>query len=139
MKTPQGMPSISAVLFYPDLAEAGLWLTRAFGFEERTDERVVDEAGAVVHAELDLGDGMIILSGVYPPFETPSADRPPSQALYVYVDAVDPHCDNARARGASITDEPRDTNYGDRVYSATDPAGHHWIFAEQRSAQGRQG
>ncbi len=34
------------------------------------------------------------------------------------------------AGGAKILDEPEDQFYGDRRYSAVDPEGHHWYFAQ---------
>ena len=36
----------------------------------------------------------------------------------------------AGARGAKIVDEPRDFEYGERQYTAEDPAGHQWTFSE---------
>lgn len=56
------IPSISPVLFYQDLAQASDWLTKGFDFSERLQERVTLDDGTVVHAELTLGDGMVILS-----------------------------------------------------------------------------
>jgi uncharacterized glyoxalase superfamily protein PhnB len=40
------------------------------------------------------------------------------------------HCERARAHGARITAEPRDFEYGERQYSAEDPAGHRWTFSQ---------
>jgi uncharacterized glyoxalase superfamily protein PhnB len=46
------------------------------------------------------------------------------------VDNVDKHCLRAKKAGAMILDEPADQFYGDRRYSAADPEGHHWYFAQ---------
>ena len=51
------IPSISPVLFYAELGAAAAWLEAAFGFEERTKDRVTTEDGTVVHAELAYGNG----------------------------------------------------------------------------------
>jgi uncharacterized glyoxalase superfamily protein PhnB len=125
------LPSISPVLFHRDLDSASRWLCEAFGFVERTAERVVAD-GTVVHAELEFGNGLIILSGVYEPFQIPPQTAVHHHTLYVSVAEVDSHCQRAQQHGAQITSELRDTDYGARVYSAQDLAGYHWIFAEAR-------
>jgi uncharacterized glyoxalase superfamily protein PhnB len=48
----------------------------------------------------------------------------------VRVDAVDAHCERARAYGAKILMEPTDFEYGERQYTAEDLAGHQWTFSE---------
>jgi uncharacterized glyoxalase superfamily protein PhnB len=48
----------------------------------------------------------------------------------VRVDDANAHCERARGQGARITMEPTDFEYGERQYSAEDPAGHHWTFSE---------
>lgn len=40
------------------------------------------------------------------------------------------HCEQAREHGARILQEPTDFDYGERQYSAEDPAGHQWTFSE---------
>ena len=53
-----------------------------------------------------------------------------TSGLYIYVDNVDAHCKRSRAAGAKILQEPEDTFYGDRNYTAQDPEGHHWVFGQ---------
>jgi uncharacterized glyoxalase superfamily protein PhnB len=48
----------------------------------------------------------------------------------VRVEDARAHCERAGARGAKIVDEPRDFEYGERQYTAEDPAGHQWTFSE---------
>ena len=131
MRPPLGMPSISPVMFYEDLNEAAAWLGTAFGFAERLADRITDGDGTVQHAELTLGNGLIILSTAYDGFVSPSAGSTHHQLLYVFVDNVDEHCEIARTAGAVITSEPATRDYGARVYGAEDYAGYHWIFAQQ--------
>ena len=52
------------------------------------------------------------------------------QLVYVYVGDVDDHCRRAEAHGAKILARPEDKPFGDRVYSAEDPEGHRWFFAQ---------
>jgi uncharacterized glyoxalase superfamily protein PhnB len=48
----------------------------------------------------------------------------------VRVEDVDAHCARAREHGARIVMEPADFEYGERQYTAEDPAGHQWTFSE---------
>ena len=124
------IPTISPVLFYKDLGEAIQWLTKAFGFTERSSERVTLDNGQIVHAELALGDGMIILSSVYDKFQVPAVDSVHHHCLYVAVEDAKAHKATSIGAGATLVADIRDTDYGARVYSVTDVAGYHWIFAQ---------
>ncbi len=48
----------------------------------------------------------------------------------VRVEHADAHCTRAREHGARILTEPTDFEYGERQYTAEDPAGHQWTFSE---------
>ena len=124
------IPTISPVLFYNDLAYAAHWLETAFGFKERSTERVTLENGDVAHAELALGNGMIILSTPYEPFEVPNTGSVHHQCLYVSINNAKLHKTNAVENGAILVSDLRDTDYGARVYCVDDFAGYQWIFAE---------
>lgn len=133
--TPHRMPRITPYLLYEDATRAVEWLTRAFGFRERTANR--DASGRVMHAELTLGDDGLILLGQPPaPYQNPKRLGQKTQSLYVYVDDVDAHCAQARSQGATIIEEPNDASYGDRRYGAHDPEGHVWYFAAPRQRSG---
>jgi uncharacterized glyoxalase superfamily protein PhnB len=122
-------PRITPYLRYEDATEAVAWLTRAFGFRERSVMR--DANGKVAHAELAFGeDGVILLGAVPPPYKNPKHLGQFTQSQYVYVDDVDAHCAQARQCGATIIEEPALTPYGDRRYGAADPEGHVWYFAK---------
>ena len=53
-----------------------------------------------------------------------------SGVLLVLANDVDTHCARARVHGAHILMEPTDFEYGERQYTAEDPAGHQWTFSE---------
>ena len=116
--------TIFPALRYRDARAAIDWLGRAFGFEPRM---VVDgENGAVAHAELILGDAMIMLGSVR---DGDGYSPPPGGgAAYIVVADPDAHHERARAAGAEIVRELADTDYGSREYSARDPEGNHWSF-----------
>ena len=57
--TPKGWPRVSVSVYYQDASKAIDWLCKAFGFEKKMV--VPAEGGRVAHAELVLGNGMIML------------------------------------------------------------------------------
>jgi uncharacterized glyoxalase superfamily protein PhnB len=121
--------NIFPFLRYHDAAAAIDWLVRAFGFEKRMV--VAGENGAIAHAELSLGPGLIMLSSTGDDalgMDSPRALGAATQGLYIVVEDVDGHCARARAAGATIVREPRDEDYGGRDYVARDPEGHVWSF-----------
>jgi uncharacterized glyoxalase superfamily protein PhnB len=127
---PDGMPSILPYLHYDDVAAAIEWLSKAFGLSVRVSMPGSD--GSIVHAEMSLGSGFVMMGPANQAQGTASPRSLPSvnQSLYVYVDDVDAHFRHARASGARITSEPVDMFWGDRMYAARDCEGHHWTFAQ---------
>lgn len=137
---PEGWPRIAPAVFYDDAAAAIDWLARAFGFAVQM--RVENDQGQIVHSQLVLNGGLIMVgqAGLSPErtyLKSPLAvDGANTQALAVYVDDADVHCDRAREAGAVITAEPATQDYGDgywadRSYEARDPEGHHWWFMQR--------
>ena len=120
------MSTVIPILAYRDQRAAIDFLCDAFGFERQTV--MEGEDGAIQHAELRLGDGVVMLApagdgaGARPAFE-PGAHR-----LYVAVDDTDAHHEHARAAGAEILEPPTDRDYGSREYAARDPEGGVWWF-----------
>lgn len=127
---PKGTPQCSPYLFYAEPRRAVEWLGQAFGLEPRV--AVPGPDGELTHAELRLGKALFMLGrakdspGTFSPRDLPGV----CQSLYVYVEDVDGHCEQARAAGAEIAIEPQDMFWGDRMYSARDCEGHHWTFAQ---------
>jgi uncharacterized glyoxalase superfamily protein PhnB len=122
--------SVYPVLGYRDAHAAIAFLKVAFGFEEWMV--VPNGNGGVMHAELALGDGVVLLHSLapgaagWPPGSADPAVNP--VALYVVVPDIDAHCARAKAARAVIEKEPFDTDYGSRDYTARDPEGHIWYF-----------
>jgi uncharacterized glyoxalase superfamily protein PhnB len=137
--TPPGWPRISTSLYYEDAGKAIDWLCRAFGFEVRL--KVEGDAGRIEHSELVYGEGLIMVGSTKP--EKFAKHRPPqavgganTQNMMVYVDDVDAHCERARAAGATIVSELKNTDYGeeyweDRGYQCEDIGGHGWWFYQR--------
>ena len=126
---PKDMTRITPYLLYEDVAGALAWLTKAFGLRERM--RLPGADGKVAHAEMVLADGVVMMGCPSPTYKNPKRVGHVTQHLYVYVDNVDAHCEQARKAGAAIFEEPQDQFYGDRRYGAADPEGHLWYFAQR--------
>jgi uncharacterized glyoxalase superfamily protein PhnB len=122
-------PNIFPALRYRDADAAIDWLTRAFGFREKAVHR--GEDGAVHHAELTFGTGLVML-GQYSQEGWMGGHAPDALAstisLYLVVEDPDAHHDRARAAGAQIVRELTDQDYGSREYSARDLEGNLWSF-----------
>jgi uncharacterized glyoxalase superfamily protein PhnB len=122
-------PNIFPTLRYRDANRAIEWLVEAFGFDERDTTR--DSDGIVVHAELQLGAGMIML-GQHDDSAWMGGRAPDALAstsgVYAIIENPDAHYAQARAAGADIVREIVDMPYGSREYSARDLEGNLWSF-----------
>jgi uncharacterized glyoxalase superfamily protein PhnB len=124
------MPAIIIpCLRYRDAKAAIEWLCTAFGFERQVV--YPDEADGIAHAQLVLGQSMIMLGShreddvgalqVVP-------NGPVTQSLYVIVDDADAHHARAAAAGAEVVLPLQTEETGGRGYSCRDPEGHVWNF-----------
>ncbi|MET9857230.1 VOC family protein [Streptomyces sp. NPDC006450] len=122
-----GVPSIYPTLVYTDAKAAIQQLTEAFGFTQVAAYE--GEDGAVMHAELSYGNGMVMLGskGTGSVFDKAMKGAGPC-GVYVVVDDVDAHHRRAVEHGAEILMEPTDQDYGSRDYMARDTEGNVWSF-----------
>jgi PhnB protein len=100
---------------------------QAFGAEETF--RTVGPAGGL-HGEVRIGDSMLMVGGGIPGREFRAT--PKTHALHIYVEDADAVCKKALAAGATLIDEPRDQEYGERSGSVKDPAGNFWYIARHK-------
>jgi uncharacterized glyoxalase superfamily protein PhnB len=126
---PMSTQTIFPALRYHDADAALSWLTQAFGAE--TVEVHRDAQGRIAHAELKLGDELIML-GTSTEDGLPGARRPDPRAgaISLYVALADPDAAYARAvgSGAEVMRELTDTDYGSREFGVRDLEGHAWSF-----------
>ena len=138
------LPSVSPMLSYEDVGAAVEWLGRAFGFPERTGQRYTEPDGTVTHAEVAVGDGVIMLGHPSPDYEGPRKHaehceqarkwREPGyvvDGIHVLVDDVDAHFRWAKSAGATILSEPEDRPCAERVYRVEDIDGHRWMIGQR--------
>ncbi len=126
---PEGYHTLTPYLAVDDASEAIDYYKKAFGAEERV--RMNGPDGKVGHAELAVGDSLIMLSDPFPQAST----RPPhelggtSASVFMYVEDVDAVVKKAVDAGASVTMAVEDQFWGDRFGTITDPFGHVWSIA----------
>ena len=125
------MSTITPIVPYRDVRAAIDFLCDAFGFERHAIHE--DSQGNLAHVELRLGDDFIMPAQ---PRDARDGGLPiplgADHQLYVVVEDADAHHDRAKAAGAEIVMEPRDTDYGSRDYAARDPEGQLWYFGTYR-------
>jgi len=97
---------------------------QAFGAEEMM--RAETPMGGV-HGEVRIGDSMLMMGGGLPGKKFPGSLHP--NALHVYVQDADAVCQQAVKAGATLIDEPRDQEYGERSGTVKDLAGNYWYIA----------
>jgi uncharacterized glyoxalase superfamily protein PhnB len=120
--------SITPYLLYEDVPAALDWLAQAFGLRETL--RYAGDDGVVSHAEMQLGDAVVMLGHPGPEYRNPKHLGHRTQLLVVDVEDADAHHRRAAEAGATIVEEPGDKPYGVRAYRAEDPEGHQWSFQQ---------
>ena len=127
---PEGFHTLTPYLIVNDAAKAIDYYRKAFGAEQVS--RHEDEEGGVRHAEIRIGDSMIMLTEetpAWPDWKGPLARGGTPVHLYVYVDDADRVFQQAIEAGASELMPMQDQAYGDRSGGLTDPFGHVWYVA----------
>jgi uncharacterized glyoxalase superfamily protein PhnB len=106
------------------------WLCLVFGFQRHAVHE--GENGTIAHAELTLGNGMIMLGsgkddeasrGFKSPAELGGVE---TRSVYIVVPDADAAHARAVAAGANVTTPLHDTPYGSRDFTVKDPEGHSW-------------
>ncbi len=97
------------------------FLKKTFGAQET--ERMNRPDGTIAHAEVKIGDSMVMLSDATPEY------KPIPSMLYMYVRETDAVYDRALRAGASSLMAPADQFYGDRNAMVKDPSGNTWCIA----------
>lgn len=118
--TPPGYHTLTPSLVLKDAARALEFYARAFGAEQRM--RLSTPDGKVAHAEMQIGDSIIMVSEALRETAT-------SASLYLYVPDVDEVVARAAKAGAKVTMPPTDMFWGDRFGRVEDPFGVRWEVA----------
>lgn len=127
---PDDHPRVKPGLTVQGAADAIDFYTEVFGAEEIEDRFTLPD-GSVAHAEVKIGDSVIMLGDENPEFgnKSPKTVGGTPVTLMVYVEDVDETVKRAVERGATQLGDVTDEFYGDRVGRITDPFGHEWHVA----------
>jgi PhnB protein len=129
---PEGFHTLTPSLTVKDGARAIDFYTKAFGARERM--RVPGPDGRLMHAELQMGDSIVMLAEEMPETgcKAPVSVGASSSSLYVYVPDVDAAFKRAVEAGAKALMPPTDMFWGDRFGTVEDPSGHRWGLATHK-------
>ncbi|MFG2981752.1 VOC family protein [Streptomyces sp. NPDC048258] len=126
---PEGYPRVTPYLCIDGAATAIDFYVSVLGANERM--RMPAPGGRIGHAELELGNSVIMLADEHPDigFRSPKAVGGTPVTLHVYVEDVDAVFTKALGRGAKQLSPVKDEFYGDRTGQFEDPFGHRWNVA----------
>jgi PhnB protein len=126
---PEGYHTISPSLTVDGAAEAIEFYKRAFAATERSRMTMPD--GKIAHAELNIGDSVVMLNDSLPQasVQSPKHLGGTTTSVFLYVEDVDSVVQDAIDAGATVTMPVADQFWGDRFGAVSDPFGHHWAIA----------
>jgi PhnB protein len=126
---PEGYHTLTPFMTVRDAASAIEFYKKAFGATELGVMK--DPSGKVMHAELKIGDSIVMMSDEFPDYGalSPQSVGGSSMGLHIYVDNVDAAFDRAVKAGAQVEMPVMDQFWGDRYGKLKDPYGHKWSIA----------
>src|SRR5579859_2363407 len=126
---PEHYHTITPYLTVRDAARAIEFYKQAFGAKERGVMKGPD--GKIMHAELQIGDSVVMLADEFPEFGSvsPESVGNSSTGLHIYVNNVDEAFARAVKAGAQTEMPVSDQFWGDRYGKLKDPFGHKWSMA----------
>src|SRR5580693_3864349 len=143
-REPAWPPALTPYIVVSDARRALDWYVEVLGAQRRGEPHV-NADGTIGHAEVGIGDAVLMFSeasDLWPdvPVRAPDSPATFSHSLHLEVDDVDASTERARRGGASVEREPVDAPYG-RSSVIVDPFGHRWILLRPpaRGTRLRQG
>ncbi|HEX2571807.1 MAG TPA: VOC family protein [Polyangia bacterium] len=124
---PDGYHSVTPTLTIDGAAAAIEWYKKIFGATELV--RMPGPEGKLLHAEIRIGDSVVMLSDPFMDAKDPKALGGASGGLMIYTDDVDSMFKRAVEGGAKVLMPLGDMFWGDRFGRISDPFGHQWALA----------
>lgn len=126
---PEGYPQVTPYLAVDGANRAIEWYGAVFGARERMRLGAPDDK--VGHAELEIGDSLLMLADEFPEMgmRSPKAVGGTPVTISLYIDDVDGVFERAVQGGAKPLRQVENQFYGDRAGSFEDPFGHRWSVA----------
>jgi len=130
---PKAYGSLTPGLAIRGAADAIAFYKKAFGAKELS--RMPGPGGKLMHAEVKIGDRVLMLGDEAPEMGSPSPQTlgGSAVALMHYVKDVDAVFARAVASGAKPLLPPTDMFWGDRYGQVVDPFGHRWSIATHKA------
>ena len=127
---PQGFHTLTPSIVCKNANRAIEFYKEVFHAKEK--ERMTTPGGLIMHAELLIGDSVLMLCDEMPGMASAPApgDNPPSHSLFVYLDNVDDTFQRAVQSGGKIEMPLENQFWGDRYGKVRDPFGHVWGLAQ---------
>ena len=129
---PDGYNSLTPYLVCKGAAKAIEFYAKAFGAQEVV--RMPGPNGQVMHAEVKIGDSILMLSDENPErgHMSPGSIGGTAVSIMFYTDDVDAVFKGAVGLGATAEMPPADMFWGDRMGNLVDPFGHKWAIATHK-------
>jgi PhnB protein len=129
---PEGYHTLTPYMTVRDAARAIEFYKQAFGAVEKGV--MTGPEGKIMHAELRIGDSLLMLADEFPQFGSlsPQTTGGSGTGLHIYVEDVDSAFDRAIGAGATVEMPVADMFWGDRYGKLVDPFGHKWSIATHR-------
>src|SRR5438552_14549494 len=127
---PKGHHTITPSLTLDEAAQAIDWYKEAPGAEEIT--RAVGPDGKIMHAEIRIGDCLMMLMDAMMGEKGPKAFGGSPASLWLYVEDCDALFNRAVAAGGKVEMQMGDQFWGDRCGSLGDPHGYRWTIATRK-------
>jgi len=126
---PEGYHTVTPYLIVSGGAKAIDFYKRALGATEKL--RLEGPDGKIGHAEIEIGDSVIMLADEFPEMgaKSPQSIGGTPVGICLYVENVDTRFEQAVKAGAKIERPLQDQFYGDRSGTVIDPFGHKWTIA----------
>lgn len=126
---PQGFHTITPHLICKNASKAIDFYKNAFGAEMIRVQSMSD--GGIMHAELKIGDSIIMLSEEFPDWKvlSPASLGGTPVVIHIYTDDVDGLFQRAVTAGSTVLMPVMDQFWGDRYGQVVDPFGHKWSIA----------
>ena len=130
---PKGYHTITPFMTVRDAARAIEFYKQAFGATEKGVMKGPE--GKIMHAELVIGDSIIMLADEFPEFGSlsPQSTGGSGTGLHIYIEDVDSAFDRAVKAGATVEMPVADMFWGDRYGKLRDPFGHKWSIGTHKA------
>ena len=129
---PDGFYTITPHIIVSDTAKAIEFYKKAFGAHE-SERFMMPDGKAVMHAQLKIGNSMLMLGNEFPPAcLSPKSRGGTSVSLHLSVENADTVFERAVKAGCTVKMPMTDQFWGDRYGQVEDPFGHQWSIATHK-------